>query len=99
MHTRLLHPNFPKNHVRQLTNSGDSVHIEGVLYREPERRPDRSRWYLRAERVWHPNGSQETEGNILVTVRDVVREWHYGDRVRFRLKLRPPPNAGNPGGG
>ena len=97
MHTRLLHPNFPKNHVRRLTNTGDSLHIEGVLYREPERRPDRSRWFLRAERVWRPNGSQETEGNILVTVRDVVREWHYGDRVRFRLKMRPPPHAGNPG--
>ncbi|MEE9550591.1 MAG: DNA internalization-related competence protein ComEC/Rec2 [Candidatus Binatia bacterium] len=97
MHHRLLHPRFPKDHLRQLSRTGTPLYVEGVMFREPERQPHRSRWFFRAERIWHPTGAHETEGDVLVTVRDVAGDWHYGDLVRFRLKMRPPRSAGNPG--
>ncbi|MGH7833326.1 MAG: DNA internalization-related competence protein ComEC/Rec2, partial [Candidatus Binatia bacterium] len=72
--------------------------MEAVHYREPDRLPDRSRWYLRVERIWLPNGAEEVEGNLLVTVERDAREWQYLDRVRLWLRARPPRNLGNPGG-
>ena len=97
-HHWILHPTFPPDHVRSVLNESSELYLEGVLYREPDRLPNRSRWYFRAEQIWHPNGAQETGGNILITVKRQKAEWHYGDRVRFFLKVRAPRNSGNPGG-
>ena len=33
-----------------------------------------------------------------MSIRQVRREWHYGDRVRFWIRPQAPRNAGNPGG-
>ncbi|MFQ5684516.1 MAG: DNA internalization-related competence protein ComEC/Rec2 [Candidatus Binatia bacterium] len=97
MHQNLLTPHFPANHLRVIANRKDLFYLEGFHYREPDLRPDRSRWYLRAEWIWQPNGAQKVKGNILVTVSHTRREWHYGDRVRLKLKLHPPRTPGNPG--
>jgi len=97
MHDRLLNPHFPNNHLYRLTEGKKPLYVEGKLYREPERLPDRSRWYLRVERIWRPLGSEDSSGNLLVTVRKAYRDWHYGDLVRFRLRIRPPRPSGNPG--
>ncbi len=97
LHQRALTPQFPNHHLRLLTDGRKAVQVEGILYREPERQFGRSRWYLRTEVLWRPLGAQEAMGNILVTVRDVQREWHYGDRVRLRVRVRPPRPARNPG--
>ncbi len=91
-HHRLLHPRPSPSDVRQLPRT-ETV-IEGRLYREPEGRGAWSRWYLSAERVWTPHGSRTISGNILVTVRNAYRHWHYGDVVRVPLRLRPPRNRG-----
>ena len=91
-HHRLLYPGSSPGDVRHL--AGTEAVIEGRLYREPEGQGTRSRWYLSAERVWTPQGSRKTSGNILVTVRNAYRHWHYGDVVRVPLRLRPPRNRG-----
>jgi len=97
LHQRLLTPQFPNYHLRFLTDGRKAVQVEGFLYREPERQFGRSRWYLRTEVIWRPLGAQEAVGNILVTVREVQREWHYGDQVRLWVRVRPPRPARNPG--
>src|SRR4029453_4724668 len=74
------------------------LYLEGTLAREPEKLPNRSRWLLRCERIWYPTGAEEISGNLLVEIRQVRREWHYGDRVRFWIRPQAPRNAGNPGG-
>ena len=33
-----------------------------------------------------------------MSIRQVRREWHYGDRVRFWIRPQAPRDAGNPGG-
>ena len=97
-HWQLLHPQFPPNHVQLLGNDNARHYLEGTLVREPEKLPNRSRWLLRCERIWYPTGAEEISGNLLVSIRQVRREWHYGDRVRFWIRPQAPRNAGNPGG-
>ena len=97
-HWQLLHPDLPPNHIRLLANENPRLYLEGVLAREPEKLPNRNRWLLRCERIWHPTGAEEISGNLLVSTRQVRREWHYGDRVRFWIRPQAPRDAGNPGG-
>jgi competence protein ComEC len=97
-HWQLLHPHLPPNHIRLLTTDSARLYIEGTFAREPEKLPNRNRWLLRCERIWHPTGAEEVSGNLLVSSRHVQREWHYGDRVRFWIRLQAPRDAGNPGG-
>ena len=97
-HGQLLHPDFPPNHVHGLTHDSVRVYLEGSLVREPEKLPNRSRWLLRCERIWHPTGAEEISGDLLLSVRHVRREWHYGDRVRFWVRPQAPRNSGNPVG-
>ena len=56
-----------------------------MLLHEPEKLPNRSRWYLRAERIWHPTGAEEISGDMLLNIRHLRREWHYGDRIRAHI--------------
>jgi competence protein ComEC len=97
-HWQLLYPALPPNHVRLLTNDNARIYLEGSLRREPDRLPNRQRWLLRCERIWHPTGAEEISGNLLLSVRKVRREWHYGDRVRFWIRPQAPRDSGNPGG-
>jgi len=97
-HWQLLHPSFPANHVRALAQENTRIYLEGSLTREPERLPNRHRWLMRCERVWHPTGAEEISGDLLLSLRHVRREWRYGDRVRFWIRPQAPRNSGNPGG-
>ena len=97
-HYHMLHPVFAPGHIRSLVSEGDQLYIEGMLHKEPEKLPQRSRWVVRAERIWRPTGAQEISGDLLISVRNVRREWRYGDRVRFWLRPLIPRDNGNPGG-
>ncbi len=76
----------------------ERVYLEGTLTRDPEKLPNRSRWLVRGERIWHPTGAEEIEGELLLSVRAARREWRYGDRVRFWVRPVTPRDSGNPGG-
>ena len=97
-HGQILHPVFSPVHFRSVMSEGSQLYVEGVLYQEPERLPQRSRWVVRSERIWHPTGAQEVTGDLLVGVRNAKREWRYGDRVRFWIRPLIPRDSGNPGG-
>ena len=97
-HRQLLFPEFPKNHIRLLVTADPRLYLEGTLRHEPERLNNRTRWHVRSERIWHPTGAEEVTGDVLVSVRTLRREWHYGDRVRFWLRPVLPQDSGNPGG-
>ena len=97
-HRQLLYPAFPPDHLRAAMGSAERLYLEGSLQSEPEQLPYRSRWLVRAERIWHPTGSEEITGDIIVGVRSVRREWRYGDRVRFWARPQIPRDSGNPGG-
>ena len=97
-HQGLLFPTFPANHLRSAMDENKDLYLEGVLLHEPEKLPTRSRWYLRAERIWQPTGAEEISGDLLLNVRQLRREWHYGDRIRAQIRPTVPKDSGNPGG-
>jgi len=97
-HRELLYPQFEQNHLRSAMAREERLYLEGTLRHEPEKLINRSRWQIRAERVWQSTGAEEITGDILVGVRAVRREWRYGDRVRFWIRPSIPRDAGNPGG-
>jgi competence protein ComEC len=97
-HRNLLAPSFPPNHLRSVMKEDARLYLEGTLIQEPEKLPNRSRWILRFDRLWHPTGAEDITGDLLLTIRSVHREWRFGDRVRCRLQPRVPRDAGNPGG-
>jgi competence protein ComEC len=97
-HRELLYPQFPENHLRSVMVREGRFYLEGTLRHEPEKLINRSRWQIRAERVWQPTGAEEISGDILVGVRRVRRDWRYGDQVRLWIRPTVPQDAGNPGG-
>jgi len=97
-HRQLLFPVYAENHLRTVMERDGALYLEGLLNQEPERMIQRTRWQVRAERIWHPTGAEDITGNILVSLRTVRREWRYGDRVRLWLRPQPPQDSGNPGG-
>jgi competence protein ComEC len=97
-HRQLLYPEFGENHLRTAMARDPALYLEGTLAEEPERLAQRTRWQLRAERIWHPTGAEEIHGNILISLRTVGRDWRFGDRVRLSLRGQIPQDSGNPGG-
>ncbi|HEX9442492.1 MAG TPA: ComEC family competence protein, partial [Candidatus Binatia bacterium] len=97
-HLQLLQPQFPPDHLRSVMREGAELYLEGALMAEPEKLPQRSRWTVRVERLWHPAGAEEISGDLLLAVRSAGREWRYGDRIRFRVEPQAPRAGGNPGG-
>jgi competence protein ComEC len=93
---RILYPSFPPQHLIHFAGER-KYHIEGMLYRPPEPMPDRTRLYVRGEKIYLDEGSFPVAGNILLTVKDRGNDWRYGDRVRFISKLYLPRPATNPG--
>ena len=89
-HRQLLDPEFTEHHLRTVMRRNDRIYLEGILTREPEKLPNRNRWQVGSERLWHPTGAEEIEGEILVSVRTVGRDWRYGDRVRFWVRPVAP---------
>ncbi len=97
-HRALLEPVFPPNHLRAAMNRAELLYVEGSLLQEPEKLPNRSRWIIRTQSIWHPTGAEEISGNLIVNIRTARREWRYGDRVRFKVRPVVPRDSGNPGG-
>jgi len=93
---RILHPDFPPNHIIHWAGE-KKYQLEGVLYRPSEPMPDKTRLYLRAEKIYLGEGIIPVAGNLLLTVKDRKIDCRYGDRVRFLSKLYLPRPATNPG--
>jgi len=93
---KTVHSEFPPNHLIHF--AGDQRYtLEGVLYHPPEPLPDKTRLYVRGERILSGEKPAAVSGNILLTVRDKKTDLRYGDRVRFITKLYQPRPATNPG--
>lgn len=93
---RLLHPSFSVNHL--INFAGEEKYLlEGILYKAPEIAGDKTRFYVRGERICGQGEGLKVMGNILLTVPDRNYDLHYGDRIRFVSRLYLPRGATNPG--
>ena len=93
---KAVSPQVPSNHLVHFADD-QRYTLEGILYRPPEPLPDKTRLYVRGERIISGERQAEVSGNILLTVRDKKTDLRYGDRVRFITKLYLPRPATNPG--
>jgi competence protein ComEC len=73
------------------------VQIEGVLTADPELGDGRVRFWVAVDRLEAGGGWRAAEGQIVLSVREMEREWRSGDRLRAEVSLRRPRNFGNPG--
>lgn len=91
-----IHPQLPNNHVSNFLKN-DYLNVQGTLYNPPKLLEDRSRLYVKAERIYVNGGYTEVTGRILLTIGETGTHLKYGDRVRFICRLRRPRNFHNPG--
>ncbi len=95
-----LEGTLPENHIRNFLNpkSGPlGMRVEGVLYRSPERRLDKSKLYIESDKIILKDRDIDVSGKILLTVDSLETGLSYGDRIRFLARLKEPRNFGNPG--
>lgn len=93
---RVLHPDFPAGHIIHFAGE-QKYHLEGILCLPPEPLEDKTRLYVRAERIFLGEGSVPVTGKLLLNVKDRQVDLRYGDRVRFVSRLYLPRPATNPG--
>ena len=91
--TESLSPNHISHYV-----TGEKVVLEGVLYKTPEIMVDKTRLYLKMEKIAEHNKVSPITGKLLLTIQGKSTSFCYGDRVRFFAKIRLPRNFNNPGG-
>lgn len=94
--SRVYNPSFPTNHLIHFAGP-DKLLIEGVLYQAPERIGEKTRFYVRAEKIYQNEAGWAATGNLLLIAHDQNHNLRYGDRVRFMAKLYLPRGATNPG--
>lgn len=69
--------------------AGQAVLVQGVVNREVEKRIDRQKITIRAEKIFQNSHWREINGNILVTTA-LYPEFFYGDAVTIKGRLQPP---------
>jgi competence protein ComEC len=93
---RLIPHGFPANHLVHLA-TGKMVDLEGVVLSTPKITADRTRFRLGNVRVYGRRGAVARHGAALITVEGDQTSIAYGDKLRFRCRLRIPEPQGNPG--
>ncbi len=94
---RFLDPQIPAEDLSRIAD-GRKVILEGKIYRFPERSLSGERLYVKVERVFKDGRPEVVSGKMLLTIGDNPGDYSFGERVRFRAKIKRPRNFGNPGG-
>lgn len=91
-----LSPQLPPNHIENYL-SEEKIVLEGVLYKPPEPSLGKTRLYLLTEKIVKSDKLIPINGKLLLTVKELLKDFNYGDRVRFNSRIRHPRNFNNPG--
>ncbi|MBN1782503.1 DNA internalization-related competence protein ComEC/Rec2 [bacterium] len=88
----------PADHIGRVAD-GRTVTIRARLVRDPEIRPERTRFWLAADSILAPDASSSMSGCFLASDYD---HWadslRYGDEIMCTGRLETPPAQRNPGG-
>jgi hypothetical protein len=63
--------------------TGEKVVLEGVIYRNPEIKLDKTRLYLTMETIAQRNKVSQITGKMLLTIKQKSTSFSSGDRIRF----------------
>jgi len=91
-----LSPQLPPNHITNYV-AEDKMVLEGILYRPPELFLDKTRLYLQMEKIATKDKTIPIKGKLLLTIKEKLEVFNYGDRLRFLTRIRYPRNFNNPG--
>ncbi|MHB8383444.1 MAG: ComEC/Rec2 family competence protein, partial [Candidatus Binataceae bacterium] len=92
----LLSPKLAPNSIRSFAD-GQTVTLEGVLERTPQRFPRLMHLYVAVERAAAPGAPlSPSSGEVRIAALDFAR-FRIGDIIRLTGRLRFPRNDGNPG--
>jgi len=89
-------PHLPQNHIVHYLTEKKMI-LEGILYRPPELSLDKTRLYIQMEKIIKRNKIIPINGSLLLTIKEKLKLFNYGDRVRFFTRIRYPRNFNNPG--
>jgi len=92
-----LSPPLPPDHITHHITE-EKVVVEGILYKSPEISLERTKLYLKAEKIIKNEYYINVNGYLLLTAKDLLNIFNYGDRIRFSARIRHPRNFNNPGG-
>jgi competence protein ComEC len=92
-----LHPRHPLPHISHF-NGLDSLSLEGIIDRPPERSQGRIQLLIRSQKVIWSNRHIPVEGHLLIFLKGENHSLHVGDRLRLGCKLYSPHGFHNPGG-
>ncbi|MEN6317333.1 MAG: DNA internalization-related competence protein ComEC/Rec2 [Syntrophaceae bacterium] len=84
------------NHISHYINK-NKVTVEGIIIDNPQLSPDRTELTVSTSSINNNETSIPVEGLVLLSV-DNNQEFHYGDYVRFKTRLKSPYSFQNPGG-
>lgn len=84
------------NHISHYINK-DKVTIEGIIIENPQLSSERTELTVSTSNIIDDGISILVEGLVLLNV-DNNQEFHYGDYVRFKTRLKSPYSFQNPGG-
>ncbi len=90
-----LAPELPLTHIARL--DVDRAVFRATIAERPSHRPSGLRLVLQVDGEQRGREWIERSGRILLTVRNAQRDWHRGDRLVARIRMRAPRNFGNPG--
>ena len=92
-----LSPHPPPSHISNYAKEGKIV-LEGIIYKTPELSINKTKLYITTEKIIENHKIIPINGKLLLTAKDILEDINYGDRVRFKSRIRYPRNFNNPGG-
>ena len=93
----ILSPHHKPNHIANYVGE-EKIVLEGILYKPPQFSIQKTKLYLLLEKIIERDKTVIINGNFLLTVKEILKGFNYGDRVRFSTRISYPRNFNNPGG-
>ncbi len=88
---------FPGNHITRYLDSNERITIIGKVVGFPHQRQNRIEFEMAVDTLIFDSAVHQTNGKILVRVKDFKFDPVYGDKIQLYSKLREPPGERNPG--
>ncbi len=90
---------FPQHCQSHIINFAGNrrVNVEGVIDSNPVVSLSNTRLFVRTTHIHSRHGSFSVTGRLMVTIKEPLKTFRYGDRIRFFCYLKKPVNFNNPG--
>jgi competence protein ComEC len=85
-----------KNDISLYT--GNDVVMQGLVCKNPETSPSKTTLIIEKVKIIQEEGGITANGRVLLSVKNNLTTFEYGDYIKAKTRLRQPHNFNNPGG-